>query len=279
MSEQKFGHYTSQAGMMGIIESEKLWATNIKYLNDEHEFQHALDLIREIIPQSKYSKENPDYDKYLDYIGKLQEKIETLDNSRSDSVFTISFTEETDLLSQWRGYCPSNNGFCIKIDVDKVREEAAQIYNQVHLMKCVYDHKAKEAELKDLLNKYWSKFTEESTKKGKREVIDDLSKEIILLASHFKHPSFSEEKERRIVVILEYAPDNDLRFREGQFSIVPYIELPVSRDFIAEIVIGPCSNKKLSQRSLEAFLEKKYGYPSFIGGPEVKLSSTPYRSW
>lgn len=153
------------------------------------------------------------------------------------------------------------------------------MFNNVYLLDCVYNKEKKESDLKDLLNKYWFMFISAARSKEKENVIDSLATEIILLASHFKHPSFSEEKEKRIVVILEYAPDNELRFREGQFSIVPYIELPAPRSLISKIIIGPCSNKRLSKRSLEAFLEKMYGVPIFIDGPVVELSSTPYRSW
>lgn len=279
MSAKEYGHYTNQCGMMGIISSEKLWATNIRYLNDEQEFQHALDLIREIMPTAKFEKDHADYKNYLEYIEAIEKKLKSLDDYKSDSIFTISFTEETDLLSQWRGYCPGNNGFCLKFDLSGIFDAASDIYGDIHLVDCVYDQSQKEAELKNVLNKYWFDFVKGKDKKVKGKAIDSLASEIALLASHFKHPSFSEEKEKRIVVVLEYAPDNDLKFREGQFSIVPYIEIPAPKNLISGIIVGPSSNKKLSKRSLEAFLEKSFGVPLFISGPNVELSTTPYRSW
>jgi hypothetical protein len=48
-----YGHYTTATSLIGILEHEVLWATNIKFLNDEHEFQHALDLARKVIIRSK----------------------------------------------------------------------------------------------------------------------------------------------------------------------------------------------------------------------------------
>src|SRR5437868_11310878 len=38
-------HYTSPNGMLGIIASKSLWATNILYLNDVEEFYHVADLV------------------------------------------------------------------------------------------------------------------------------------------------------------------------------------------------------------------------------------------
>ena len=38
--------YTSQKGLLGILQSKKLWMTNILYLNDSSEFTHTLDLVK-----------------------------------------------------------------------------------------------------------------------------------------------------------------------------------------------------------------------------------------
>lgn len=70
--------------------------------------------------------------------------------------------------------------------------------------------------------------------------------EITLLASYFKHPSFSEEKEWRLIVKLDYAPDEDIKFREGKTYLIQYIELPFDFSFLSSIVIGPTSNKELA---------------------------------
>jgi len=40
-------HYTGQDGLLGIITSGSLWATNISYMNDATEFELSLGLIRD----------------------------------------------------------------------------------------------------------------------------------------------------------------------------------------------------------------------------------------
>jgi hypothetical protein len=274
------GHYTSQAGLIEIIRSEKIWATNIKFLNDEHEFQHALKLIKEKIKTSKkIPQEHRDHFTFKFFTTELESTLETLDSYRSESIFTLSFSEETDLLSQWRGYCPNNNGFCLIFDVERLFEQVKSEYDNIHLVKCVYKDIDKNSQITDLLNKYWRKYLAKRNQKDKKTVLAEMAKEIMLLASYFKDTSFSEEKEQRIVVILDNAPDNDLKFRQGHFSIIPYIELPASRKNIKKICIGPTSSKELSKRALEMFLEKTYGIPSFFGDLEVEFSKTPYRPW
>src|SRR5262245_10539375 len=42
-------HYTSQKGLLGILDSQALWATNLRYMNDSQEFQHALALAASVL--------------------------------------------------------------------------------------------------------------------------------------------------------------------------------------------------------------------------------------
>lgn len=279
MKTVNYGHYTSLSGLLGIVKAETLWATNIKFLNDEQEFQHALDMIKEIISKSKITSNNPTYSLNKKFISDVTEKLKSLDSYEADSVFTLSFSEQTDLLSQWRGYCPDNNGYCVVFDADILLELANSNLGICHLVKCVYDKKQKEDQIKKLLNNYWSKYVELKNDDLKKSLLEDLTSEIMLLASYFKHQSFEEEKEHRIVILLEYAPDNDLKFREGHFSLIPYIELQAPRKHIKKICIGPTANKELAKRALETFWEKCFGMPSFIGYLVIEFSKTPYRPW
>jgi hypothetical protein len=57
-NSQTYGHYTTLAGLLGIVKTESIWATNIKFLNDEQEFLHALGLIKEIIATSKITNKD-----------------------------------------------------------------------------------------------------------------------------------------------------------------------------------------------------------------------------
>src|SRR5262245_39760281 len=43
-------HYTTQAGLLGIIESGALWASNVRYLNDRGEFGHAMGIAEKLLP-------------------------------------------------------------------------------------------------------------------------------------------------------------------------------------------------------------------------------------
>lgn len=44
-------HYTDQSGFMGIFLNQELWATKIQYLNDEKEYNLALELAEHILKE------------------------------------------------------------------------------------------------------------------------------------------------------------------------------------------------------------------------------------
>ena len=270
------GHYTSAQGLLGIYESKTLRATNIKYLNDEHEFQHALDLIREIISKTEVKKTKPHEKLFESFIGQVTQKLSTLENYTTESIFTLSFSEKTDLLSQWRGYCPNNDGYCLHFDIDKVFEAAADIFKECQFLKCIYKNDIKEREIKKVLNNHWQQFMSGDKAEA---VIESFRKQVLLLASHFKHPSFEEEAEHRIVVFLEKLPDARVKFRQGRHSLVPYLEIPISTlDSVKKITIGPTLRKDLAKRGLQAFLETSTMEPFFMLETEIQVSGIPYRS-
>lgn len=275
----KFGHYTSIPGLIGIIRDNSLWATNIRFLNDEQEFKHALDLVKNLIPNSRITKEQPDNALHKQFIEGIQKELKSLDSYKSDSVFTLSFSEETDLLSQWRGYCVANTGYCIEFDAEQILQSAEKDYKEARLLECIYAPQEKDNKIKELLNKYWRIYDSSDNDGARKKIFEELAKEILLLASYFKHPSFSEEKEHRIVIVVEYEAMEKVLFREGRSSLIPYISISNAREAIKNIVVGPTSNKKLSERSLEMLLEKSFGYPSFLSSIEIHHSETPYRTW
>lgn len=268
-------HYTSQNGMLGILKSQSIWATNIKYVNDENEFDHALRLIEEIIPTAKIDEQHRDYELYQEFQMGIEQRLSRLDTAKTENVYTFSFSNEGDLLSQWRGYCADGSGYCLEIEAGKILERARNIYDSVHLMDCVYKQNEKDERIRQTLNDGWLAYNNATSQEEKRVALNRVEEEIILLASYFKHPSFSEEKEQRLVIILEYAADEKLEFRNGRYSLIPYIEIPISLDTITSIRIGPTLEKRLAERSLSLFLENLYGNP--FSAPTVELSTVPYR--
>ena len=166
------GHYTSQEGLIGIIKTQSIWVTNIKFLNDEHEFEDALELIKELVQHSKITRGNRDYDANVAYREAVEKQLQTRMKWGSDRIYTFSLSKERDLLSQWRGYCPLNNGFCVDFNVTLLLEQAVKATIDSHLVACIYEQKEKEKKLKSLLNTSWRLYLAAKSDHGKAKIMD-----------------------------------------------------------------------------------------------------------
>lgn len=277
MATKLFGHYTDPNGLMGVIGNGTLWATNIKFLNDEQEFNHAIELITEILDSPKIQPDDPKWDVKERFVDKLTTRLKSLSELKTEDIFTLSFSEKTDLLSQWRGYCP-NDGYSIIIELNKYFESIKPQFKSIYLFRCLYDKEEKTEKLRLLLNKYWKKYYAAKTDTTKNNILHQLSREFMLLASHFKHPSFEEEAEHRIVVVFDQEDRANIKFRKGRFSLIPYIALPFSIEYIKKICIGPTAKKELANRGLTSYIENITKTPYFLCEIDIIQSTTPYRS-
>ncbi|MCI0477009.1 MAG: hypothetical protein L0Y55_12240, partial [Anaerolineales bacterium] len=71
-------HYTSASGLMGILDSNTIWATNIFYLNDFAELVLAIKRVQEQIPhlQEHVSKEDCNFlDEFGKHLGEITQKF------------------------------------------------------------------------------------------------------------------------------------------------------------------------------------------------------------
>ncbi len=272
-------HYTSPTGLVGIAHSKTIWATDIRFLNDKKEFQHSLEITHSIVEGFCKVDNNPNKLKGLAYDFTEYLRI-NLGKKWNPRVYVASFTEEGDLLSQWRGYC-SKGGFSIGFSSNLLSEVAKK--HDCFLLPCVYDVKTQKQLLEELLVSYSKKFEKVAKKENEKnpdQLAESLSNEFIIslfaIAPMLKHDSFKEEKEWRIVSS-NLRTEPDINFRANESSIIPYIEMALSKNEneieIKTVFIGPASNKEYSK---EAVLELLRKYR--IQENDIRFSSTPYRS-
>ena len=271
-------HYTTPIGMVGITQTKKIWATDIRFLNDKKEFHHSLETARSIIENFDKDKNDSSKLQVLEskFLGYIKNSII---RNWNPEVYVTSFTEKGDLLSQWRGYCPKG-GFSMGFSSNLLSKVADN--NDSFLFPCIYDTKQQKKILEELLSYYSQKYRDAS-KEGKKNSEDQLKNicndfliYLFLISPMLKHESFKEEKEWRIVSSnLKVAPD--IHFRANDLNIIPYIELPLSQvgsevEF-KKIFIGPASKNQYSKEAVSQLLRKNR-----INKNAITFSSIPYRS-
>jgi hypothetical protein len=198
-SEKILYHYTSLKGLLEIIKSKSIWASNILYLNDASELNYCKELLNKILNRRNYLMPIPE--NWFSFTNKLWQNVDSLFSSEQYNFFLASFSEEKDLLSQWQGYYTKGSGISLGFKFSKLQECAKE--NGYKIKKCNYDKIIQESKLWQVVIRTFQEFISIITQNSKDTKEIDLFIKFILkfleLAPTFKHPKFKAEKEWRII--------------------------------------------------------------------------------
>lgn len=252
-------HYTSLAGLQEIVEEQVLWASNAHYLSDMKEIQHAQDFMSaEIIDMLSHAPAHES-----EVLTQLRHWLTERGLSRHQ-LFLCSFTEEGNLLSQWRGYTPHGLGVSLGFPAaDIVRLARAQNYR---LVKCVYDPAQQRVMIGRIIEAMFAAAREgepvmrHAPTPQYYPVFERYTDDLLLLSAVLKHWSFREEREWRVIspVFLDLA-DRSVKYRIGRFTLIPYREFSLASApgrliDLDEVIIGPSSSLELSMDSIPQYL-------------------------
>ena len=264
-----------------------LWATDTRFLNDATELNYGLDLAEEAVEavasQGSWTESTAHFLRRV--MASDGANLPGFLRARSE-VFVACFCEEGDLLSQWRAYAggDSAGGYALKF---RHRQPitgwiAQRGRESFRLQRVVYDRQEQLQTFVNLVTRlapiYDANHSEQRMDMLARHLVDG----ILEVASFCKHPSFSEEREWRIVY--ERSSDQGLfpvMHRTSRGLIVPYVELEVpgavgemaGRMPIVEVCCGPTAEPELKQDGVKRFVQFCPGYERV----DVSGSDTPLR--
>jgi hypothetical protein len=262
-------HYTTAEGLKGIIEGREIWATSIFYLNDWQEFFHGRNVFLGQARRRRSKTEGEDYERWHDVIARLKRRGPK--DRPHPFVCSFSIARKGDDLSQWRAYCP-NGGYAIGFDREKLK--AIATYSRFELHECCYDKRSFRYDTKEL-------FDEDL---GLPPGSAGAAVKMAYMAARWKHRSFSDEKEWRLISS-RYMTRVKPRFRVRGNLLVPYIPVSLEDQDLwtdVQIVMGPCSreNEDLRVESVTMLLESQVeqgNLPSTCT-KNVRPSTIPYRA-
>jgi hypothetical protein len=271
-------HYTTQPGILGILQNDSIWATKIHYLNDSSEyrltFDIALDFLKKFLKDEKSKKK-------CEKINCLISNLKTIEHL---NVCVCSFSAQRDLLSQWRAYTEGITGFSIGFHTDNLVKQAT--LQDFALVQCVYNKGEQRNLVEELiLNSLKQDFNTIPSRidpSRPRTIIalptgGDFALNISRLAPVIKSHAFHEEAEWRLVSIKGINVKN-MAFRPGKSMITPYIPIKLGSDksaYLESITVGPTPSVELSQLSISS-LTAHWGVAQQV---RVLCSEASYRNW
>lgn len=256
-------HYTTRTGFLGILTTGKVWATNIRYLNDSSEYIFALDSFKMKLEEIKERVDQ-------EHKNILQDAIEKLDNLKPN-YFVFCLSVSGDLLSQWRAYANPGEGYSIGFDAPELDEIISKKRNQ-SLMPICYSIKMMQEIFDDLEFK-----SVKEANAGRSDFGSVLANNFnTKWGAIFKDISFREENEWRIIYDGRALHPSRLKFRSGSSMLIPYIEIDIKKKGkflpVKEIIIGPNKHPELEIESVTSLCKR------LKIDPFIRISEIPYRN-
>jgi hypothetical protein len=258
-------HYTSHDTLYNIVEGKCLRASHVYYMNDSSEIKYAIDRFIHIVKNRRATTADK---QDLDFLEQFPAWLQNMRNN-PHYIFLFSLSEKGNLLSQWRAYTPHGTGISIGFNQSDIKGLAQK--QGLRLLKCIYDHNEQESLLTGALHSVLSTFQADKsnldiskTPKGQEyhmylnQFSDYLLREFIRI----KDSVFHEECEWRLVSkFYERYVHEDINFRSGSTTLVPYINYDISNirtdgELFEQVYCGPSPNFDLAFSAISAYLSK-----------------------
>lgn len=283
-------HYTTGAGLLGMVRSSMVWASSPLSLNDSSEIKYGARVVAEAWASIRDGWSSA----RLQHGDELAREWAIED--AAERVFFLCASKVGDSLNQWQGYSRSR-GYAVKLRVSDNLAIVLDVHDSEAVVsgiapgwhEVVYERSRQLEMARDLLS-FLVGIAPEHAALEEAQVISHF-RILATLVTRFKPEAFASENEVRYVVAL---PDNlphgfrekfPEKFRDGPRGLVPYVDLAATatRQFyvrqpsallpITEVMCGPASED--DQKPIIAAASRlmlQHGYHA-----RVSSSAIPYR--
>lgn len=269
-------HYTTAAGLTGILSEHVLWASSAAFMNDHRELRTGPAVLA----------------KQLDLQGLVDEGFRLLAQGTGKVDPTLAFVtcacNDGDSLTMWRNYTGGEVGFAVRLDPERplhLRRQrsieevifpadhkllasanfshAAALRllgtmlgnfdgNPIDWQDAIYDTEQQATLVRHYLARVRAYVADDGQQTEERaEEISDVMLDFDRKLQMFKDEAFKDEQEKRVVCALAQPLSRCfVKFRTGKYGIVPYVELgvPVEEPEGADAVLPrPMQNLPIMQ--------------------------------
>ena len=230
----------------------------------------------------------------------LEHIYDKLDDILNANLCVTSFCENSDLLSQWRGYAGGGGGVAIGFRSDLLTRLA--MIEGGRLARCIYDLGLQADIIENLIDDLIANLEDNRAllvrrpRRGRgdfRREAEYFQRRLLDFGAFFKDAGFNEEREWRLVTGIKLYHDRGFEFRAGHSMLTPYFEIELCRDrqgqlhpeywqdVMASITIGPCPYPGASMQAIVGLLIKHdlYDTSSPSKGFHVVHLKIPFRTW
>jgi hypothetical protein len=222
----KLWHYTTTSGLLGILSSRELWATNYRFMNDRTELVYGAGLIEEY-----FEEHSPD-----DAASRIvEDRLKNIVKGKDINPYIVSLSERNDDLVQWLVYADQCKGYSIGFDralLARAIKAGPGWHGDYGLIRVVYDQKLQREILElfitqavGILRTGGAAPPPDSTTVAVLNVVARLAQSLLMA---FKAPEFKHECEWRVGISCTMHAEIQFQYRATVRGIAPYLKYPLA---------------------------------------------------
>lgn len=278
-------HYTTAEGLLGIVGSNTLLATDAEFLNDAQEMQFGRATVHEALlaraaaldPRPNPMLDTSEASRAMVIRSAADHLVSPVGGATEPkwyAVYVACFCEDGDLLSQWRGY-GKGGGYALGFDAEVLSSatlgDGLPSHYGPSLIKVRYGVDQVDRVATEVLAVVGQTATGHPGVHGFFEA----GQHVLPALASVKDPAFREEQEWRIVVSSERT---GVRFRQTPVSIAPYVVLQLPTDALRAVIVGPGPHADLRRDAVERLVTgRRFEFLVELPEVEVSESSAPFR--
>ncbi|PTE21335.1 hypothetical protein C5F48_12935 [Cereibacter changlensis JA139] len=268
---EQLHHYCSPSTFLSIVLRKQFWLTSLTQSNDHAE---GIWCLQQWLNAYQTKNHNLTYERR----GAKEAAIASM---RDHVALGACFSEERDLLSQWRGYAADGAGFSLTFRTHSLSRISRENRDGKALLDRVRYGQSDRSFLQAAFSDLYQAFRKdaqsyaESNGTGSMSIDNSiesrsLKREAVTKLFLFKDGSFSEEKEWRILSVCPPQEISGLEYRELRNVISPFLRLDFPPSSLTAVTLGP-TNKTPDE------IVKQLLYTNGFDC-QVHRSRTPYQS-
>jgi len=269
-------HYTTAAGLHGIVSQKKLRLTHTRHLNDETEGLHGAQAVDKALDVLSARLPNSELVKTLSHA--MKTAVSRRQMRTEGGTFVGCFSTDGDNLPQWRGYGRHDSAFSIAFDAGELLNLAGASWGgRCWLLPVEYDEEAFVSKMASALTIASEEFDDHKRIQAPQNLLYSLILHLANYGSALKHPAFREEQEWRLIVLQLSSVDDAPVHHLANATFTPYIELEMGAEMLARaverVIVGPQLKQEATEHGVSSFLKAQLG----IDVP-VSRSSVPFNA-
>ncbi len=236
-------HFTDATGLVGILGSKTIRASLAVSLNDASEVLYGLRLAKDVVERRQTRQNSAFLERAIEYLtnDSLFAANAAMPLTGELHSFAFSLCDGIDNASQWFNYAKAGRGAALGF------KSSLLVPPGILLMPVMYRTEVQEGMIDDFIALIATELARSSRTDLAADVVAKLGGMLFscymrVLASVFKAPSFSSEREWRLLTLKvrkgAETSDVETKFKTVDGRIVPFVEMNLTPGLVTKIILG-----------------------------------------